>query len=212
MAESPRSEKILPYTGVLAGILFGIAGFVPKVSEKYADPEGMQIVNDYATRNAISVFASAFFCIAMLWFVSALRQALRTADGEETVFTNALFAGGVLVASSNAIGAWVLLSAIDAADHDDKASFQTLSYLGIDSWLPWVAGSAVFFLATGLAALRSTRLPRWFAIVTVILGVLCMLGPAGIAVFLATPVWLVLAGGLLARSRQGSVMTASRAH
>lgn len=196
MAESTRSDKILPYTGVLAGILFAVAGFVPKVSEKYADPEAMQIMNDNATRNFVSVVASAFFCVAMLWFVSTLRQALRPAEGDSAV-SNAAFAGGILVAGSQAISAWILLGALNAADKNDLTSFQTITYLGIDGWLPWVAASAVFYLATGIAALRSAALPRWFAIVTVVLGVLCMLGPAGIAVYLVTPLWLVVAGVLV---------------
>ena len=200
MAESSRSEKFLPYTGAIAGALFGVAGFVPKVSEKYADPQGVQIMNDNATRNYVSVICAGFFCVAMLWFVSTLRKALRPAEGE-TAATNALFAGGILVAGSQAVSAWILLGALEAADHDDKAAYQALSYLGIDGWLPWVAASAVFFLATGVAALRSTVFPRWFAIVTVVLGVLCMLGPAGIAVYLLTPVWLVAAAILLGRSR-----------
>lgn len=206
MAESARSEKILPCTGVLAGALFGIAVFVPKVSEEYGDPEGMQLMNDYATRNTIGAFAGALFCVAMLWFVSALRQALRPVDGEESILPNALFAGGIAVAGSKAVSALVLLAAVDAADQNDETAYQTLLYLGVNSWLPWVAASAVFFLATGLAALRSARLPRWFAIVSVILGVLCVLGPAGILVFMVTPLWLVMAGGLLARRHEAPVV------
>jgi hypothetical protein len=74
-----------------------------------------------------------------------------------------------------------------------------LSYLGIDSWLPWVAASAVFFLATGLGGLRNAVLPKWLAVATVVLGICCLLGPTGIAVWFATPVWLAVTGIALAQ-------------
>lgn len=210
MAESTTIPKFLPYTGVIAGALFVTSTWALKVSDEYADPTAMQLADDHAVRNYVAVFAAAFFCVAMLWFVSAVREALRPADGRDSVFTQALFGGGVLVAASQALFAWVLLSGLDAADQGDQASFQTLSYLGIDSWVPWAAGSAVFFLATGIAALSSTVMPRWFAIVTIVLGVMCMLGPAGIAVYLVTPLWLAATGVLLARRHQDHPAVAER--
>jgi hypothetical protein len=195
----------VPYIGVLAGALFGAGTFLESTSDKYADPKAVQFFNDHATQNLIASVTSAFFCVTMVIFVSELRRALRPADGE-TVWTNALFGGGILVAGSGALSAWLGFASYDAADHHDKAAFQALSYLSIDGWMPWVTGSAVFFLATGLAARRSAVLPGWFATVTAVLGVMCMLGPAGIAVFLVTPLWLAAAGVLLAR-RQVEAIT-----
>lgn len=64
------------------------------------------------------------------------------------------------------------------------------------------AASAAFYLAVGLAGLHPTALPRWLAVVTLVMGVACLLGsagvgPAGIAVYLATPVWLIVTGIVL---------------
>jgi hypothetical protein len=42
-------------------------------------------------------------------------------------------------------------------------------------------------IATGLGGLRRLALPKWFAIVTVVRGVLNLFGPAGMLVSLLTP-------------------------
>src|SRR5882757_7425483 len=69
--------------------------------------------------------------------------------------------------------------------------------------------NAAFYLATGLGALRTGALPKWLAIVTIVLGVLSLTGPTGIAVFFATPVWLIVTSALLYR-RQTTLVTAPR--
>jgi hypothetical protein len=194
-----KFEKFLPYTGVLAGILFAVSGFVAKTSDKFADPNALQIMKDNEVRNGIAMIASAFCCVALLFFVSAVRQALRSRETGESTYSSAAYAGGVLIASSMAIQAWLMFAGADAVNQDDKAALNTLSYLGIDSWVIWVAPSAVFFLATGLGGLRNAALPKWLGITTVVLGVLCLLGPTGIAVYFATPVWLAVTGIVLSR-------------
>jgi hypothetical protein len=192
-------ERYLPYTGALAGVLFAINGFVAQTSDKVADPQAVQVMRDHATQNVIAAVAGGLFCVAMVFFAGALRAALRSGEGAESTYSSIAFGGALLVASTKAVDGWLLMAGGDAADRGDKASLQTLSYLGIDSWMPWAAASAVFFLATGLGGLRTAALPRWLAITAVVLGVLCLLGPTGIAVWFATPVWLVLAGVLLGR-------------
>jgi hypothetical protein len=189
-----KFEKFLPYTGVLAGVLFAVGGFLPKLSEKYNDPNAVAILNDNSTRNTIGAVAMALCCVALLFFAAALRRVLRSGEGGESTYSGVAYAGTILVAASQATGAWLIFAASDAADRHDKDVVNTLGYLGIDSWLPWVAASAAMLLATGFGGLRNAVLPRWLGIVTAILGVACLLGPTGIAVFFATPVWLVVMG------------------
>jgi hypothetical protein len=198
-----RFEKLLPLTGVLAGVLFAVNGFVSKVPSEYGDPAALQMMKDNMLRNFVAAIAGGLFCVAMVFFATAVRRALRTAEGGEATYSVAAFGGGLLLAASKATDGWLMLAGIDAADQGDRATVATLGYLGMDSWLPWVAASAAFFLATGLGALRNAVLPRWLAIATVVLGVLCLLGPTGVAVYVVTPVWLVLTGVVLSR-RQAS--------
>jgi hypothetical protein len=192
-----KFERYLPYTGVLAGLLFAVGGYLPKLSDEYADPNAVAILNDNSVRNGIAAVAMALCCVALLFFAAALRRALRSGEGGESTYSGVAYAGTILVAASQATGAWLMFAASDAADHHDKDVVNTLGYLGIDSWLPWVAASAAMLIPAGLGGLHNAVLPRWLGIVTVILGVACLLGPTGIAVWFATPVWLVVMGVVL---------------
>jgi uncharacterized membrane protein len=197
-----KFEKFLPYAGVLAGILFAVGGFLPSLSEKAGDPDAMAIMNDNATRNTIGAISWAVFCVAMLFFAAALRRSLRSGEGGESTYSGVAYAGAVLVAGSQALVAWLMFAGIDAADNKDKAAFDAIAYLGVNNWLVWIAPSAAMFLAAGLGGLRNAVLPTWLGIVTVILGVMCFLGPGGIVVYLLTPVWLVVTGVVLGQRQQ----------
>lgn len=197
-----KFERFLPYTGVLAGALFAIGGFLPKTSDDLGDPNAVALMNDNATRNIIGAVAMALFCVAMLFFSSALRRALRSGEGGESTYSGVAYAGSILVAASQAAVAWLIFAGTEAADHHDKIAVSTLSYLGVSSWLPWVAASAAMFLATGLGGLRNAVLPRWLGIVTVVLGVACLLGPTGVAVYFATPVWLIVTGIVMGQRQE----------
>ncbi len=202
-----KFERFLPIAGVLAGILFAVNGFVGSTSE-VADPNGVQAMTEHATRNLVAGLAGGLCCVALLFFVGAVRSTLRSGETGEATYSSVAFAGGILLAFTKAVDGWLLIAAGDAAAAGDKASLRALGYLGLDSWVPWVAVSAVFFLATGLGGLAHGSLPKWLSIATVVLGVLCLLGPTGIAVWFATPVWLVVTGVVLSR-RQSSMLEIS---
>jgi len=194
-----KFERFLPYSGVLAGVLFAIGGLVPKVPQDYRDPHAVALLHDNAGRNIVGALALALFSVVMIFFAAGLRRALRSAEGGESTYSSVAYAGAILVAGSQGLAGWLLFASLDAADHHDTAAVDTLSYLSIDNWLPWVAASAALLLAAGLGGLRNAVLPKWLAVVTVVLGVCCLLGPVGVAVFFATPVWLIATGIVLGR-------------
>ncbi|MFL6238909.1 MAG: hypothetical protein ACJ735_05375 [Actinomycetes bacterium] len=51
---------------------------------------------------------------------------------------------------------------------------------------------------------QTAALPKWLAIVTIVLGVCNIAGPLGIAVFFATPFWLIITGIVLSRRLSSS--------
>ena len=197
-----RFERFLPLSGVLAGLCFAAMPILtigmPTVTDK--DPQAyVQWIGDHQTAVAASGFAAGLFCVTMLLFASGLRQALRSGEPGESTYSSAAFAGGVSVALTVALMGWVSLASTEAADKGNAVAVTTIGYLSDFGWIPWVAGSAVLFLATGLGGLRTAALPKPLAVATVVLGVLCLLGPTGIAVYLLTPVWLVVTGIVLRR-------------
>jgi hypothetical protein len=206
-----KFERFLPYTGVLAGVLFAIGGYLPKMSDKLGDPNAVALMNDNATRNVIAAVAQALCCVVLLFFAAALRRVLRSGEGGESTYSGVAYAGTILVAASQATNAWLIFAGTDAADHHDANVVNTLGYLGIDGWLPWLAASAAMLIPAGLGGLHNAVLPRWLGIVTLILGVACLLGPTGIAVWFATPVWLVVTGVVMGQRQEAEQPTLGHA-
>lgn len=73
---------------------------------------------------------------------------------------------------------WGLING--AANAKDDAALHTLSFVGFFGFAGKGIGITTTFLATGLAGIAHAVLPRWFAILTVVLGVLSALGTAGV--------------------------------
>jgi hypothetical protein len=197
-----RFERFLPLSGVLAGLFFAaipiLTAGAPSVTDN--DPQAYaRWVADHQAMATISGFAAGYFCVSMLLFASGLRQALRSGEPGESTYSSAAFAGGVTVALAVALMGWVTLASTEAANEGNAAVVTALGFLSDFGWIPWVAGSAVLFLSTGFGGLRTAALPRPLGIATVALGVLCLLGPTGIAVYLLTPVWLIVTGIVLHR-------------
>lgn len=194
-----RFDRSLPWSGVLAGVLFAVSaaagwGAPTAESRTYAT-----WVGDHTGQIVVRGLASALCCVALLLFVTALRATLRSGEPGESTASSAAFAGGIVVTVALALSAWVDLATAEAAGKDADGAVATLGYLTDFSWLPFVAGAAVLYLATGSGGLRTATLPKPLAIASVVLGVMSVLGPAGIVVFLVTPVWLVVSGVVLGR-------------
>ena len=66
--------------------------------------------------------------------------------------------------------------------------------------------------AMGLGGVRSAVLPKWFAITTIILGALALLGacsipPGGLVNYLLLPFWLIAAAIIIARRQKVAART-----
>ena len=201
-------EKFLPASGTLAGILFAISGYVAQTPDD-ASANPITAMAGHETQNFIALVAAALFAVTMAFFAVAIRQALRSGEPGESTYSSAAFAGGVMVAVVSALNAWIMIALIDAADSKDVPTARVLSTLGIDSWVPFMASAAVLLLSTGLGGLRTTVLPKWLAIVTVVLGVCCLGGPTGFLVWFAMPVWCIVTSVVLVR-RQSAEAAAPR--
>jgi hypothetical protein len=199
---STRFERLLPIAGVLAGALFATMGVLQMGMPSITDDDRQAMfrwLDEHSGQAQLSGAAAGYFCVTMLLFAVALRRALRSGEDGESTYSSVAFAGAVLVATAVALQGWVVLAAQEAAGHGNPAVVASLGFLSDFGWIPWVAGSAVMLLGAGLGGLRTAMLPRWLSVVTVVLAVLCLLGPTGVAVYFATPLWLVVTGVVLAR-------------
>lgn len=202
-----RFERFLPWAGVLAGVCFAVGGYLPTGPSTPDDPTRLQWIADHQGVVATIGIAGALLSVSALFFSAAVRATLRSGESGESSYSSVAFAGMVAFAASSGFNAMLQLATLDAADKGHADAVRTLGYLGEFTWVPWVAASAAMFLAIGLGGLRTAALPRWLSIPTVVLGVLCLLGPTGIVVFLLSPVWFV-ATGIALRQRQSGPLTA----
>ena len=95
--------------------------------------------------------------------------------------TSVAYAGWLVVVaglSQMVMWSWGLING--AADAADDAALHSLSYVAYFGWAGMGIGLATAFIATGLGGIHSAVLPKWFGILTIVLGVLGALGDAGI--------------------------------
>lgn len=198
-----RFERFLPWAGVLAGVCFAVGGYLPTGPSTPDDPTRQQWIADHGGFVALTGVAAALLCVFALFFAAAVRAALRSGEPGESSYSSVAFAGLVAFAAGSGFNAMLQLATLDAAGKGHADAVRTLGYLGEFTWVPWVAASAAMFLAIGLGGLRTSALPKWLSIPTVVLGVLCLLGPTGIAVFLVSPLWFVVTGLVLRQRAHG---------
>ena len=202
-----KFDRFLPISGVIAGVLFAVANM-------YTDPPGLtasaakqiQWYHDHKTWLIVMGVASGYFLVAMAFFATGLRAAIRRHEGERSTYSTAAFAGGLLVAIFVLTNGLLNLICVEAADHKASQVITTMSYYMDLGWLPWAAASAVLFLGAGIGGLATKALPKWLSIVTVVMGVLSMTGPTGILVFFLSPIWLITTGVVLRLRLRGDAV------
>jgi hypothetical protein len=164
-----------------------------------------EVVRDHLLLNYASVGCLVVMGVALLFFATAVRSLLRSGEAGEATWSSVAHAGWVVVVaavSQMVVWSWGIVNG--AADASDDAALHGLSYVAYFAWAGMGIGLATAFVATGLGGLRAAALPRWFAVLTVVLGVLGALGnagipPGGLVTYLLLPFWLVAASVVIAR-------------
>lgn len=200
-----RFEKFLPISGVLAGVFF-LAGFpLSKLPSSPDDSSALGLVHSHATVNSLAGVTAALCAVALLYFVTAIRMALRSGEAGESTYSSAAYGGGVMLAGVIALDACLRLTMVDAASKGDASSVATLAWLESDLWVCFGVAASVLLISTGLGGRRAAVLPKWLAGVTTGLGVLSLLGPPGFITFVVFPLWLIVSGIALIRRAADTV-------
>jgi hypothetical protein len=188
-----RWFRYAPLLGVLFVILV-VAGFLvigdtpgsdalpPEIKDKYDDQ----------AKHLIGLYLVTLGAVALLFFASHLRGALRLLDPFGRM-ANAAFAGAVTTAVGLMVAAGIHGAITDAVDQKEVSgpALQALNVLDNWSFVPLGAGMAVLLLATGIAIVRGARLiPAWFGWLGVIIGIVGI-SPLGFFGALAGVLWLL---------------------
>jgi len=187
---------VLWATGVLVagGGHLGLPGGVPE--ESAAD------VLAHFRENADAAVSGGWLfmlgSLAFLWFVGILRGRLHAAEGANATFTSIAFAGGVatgvfaLGLPTGGVVAGLGVDQLGASEAAALNALETAFFIGAEL-------AAVVLLAAGaVVALRTGVLPRWWAVLSILLAVWLVIGPIGwIGLLAGLPLWTVLTSLLL---------------
>jgi hypothetical protein len=209
-------EKFLPWSGALAGLCW--VGQDVLQREYVEDRPGAArsgMIGAHLAVNHASVACLVLMGLALLFFATAVRNLLRSGEAREATYSAVAYAGWIVAVaglSQMVMWSWGMING--AADAGDDGALHALSYVAYFGWAGMGTGLATAFVATGLGGLRSAVLPRWFAVVTLVCGVLGALGtagipPGGLVTYVLLPFWLIAAAVIVAR-RQRHATAAER--
>ena len=202
-------EKVQPWTGAIAGVAWIGQSFLFRVdTEDQPGKATTATIQDHLGLNYAAVACLVVMGISLVFFASALRSHLRSGEAREATYSNIAFGGLILAAaglSQMVMWNWGLIEG--AAAGKDDAALHTLSLVAYFGYSGMGIGVAAALLATGLAGLSNAALPRWFAIITLVMGVLGALGtagipPGGLVNYVLLPFWLIATAIILARAQQ----------
>jgi hypothetical protein len=194
-----KFEKFLPWTGAGAGILWAVQVVAAKAPDEPADPTAVATISAAATRNYAAGFALLAGALLLIFFAAAARRSLRSGEAAESTYSSVAH-GGLLVAAGGFSLLGILVIALtNSAKADDAEATATIGQLAMIGWQPALAGLVAAFWGLGLGGLRNATLPKWFAVTTVVLGIVGVLGPLAFVIYLLLPLWLIAASAVVAR-------------
>jgi hypothetical protein len=146
----------------------------------------------------------------LLWFASGLRQRLRLAEGPEGRLANVALGGGVLLVGLLWVGAAALAAipaGVEFGDANDLTNADVARFvpsIGFGSILLFgMFGAIALIDATSVVIMRTDVLPRWFAYLGFVCGVVLLFGVVFLPV-IALPIWLIAGSIVLFRQPEGS--------
>ena len=132
-------------------------------------------------------------------FAAQARKSLRSGEAGESTYSSVAHGGLLMAAAGFGVLGIIEIALVNTAKAPDAGATDAMGQLATIGWLPALVGFIAAFWGLGLGGLRTATLPKWFAIVTIVLGVIGILGPLAFVVYLLLPLWLIAASAVTAR-------------
>jgi hypothetical protein len=192
-------ERWAPLSGALA-VPFWVVGVI-LVSTKAEGSKGPKILASYHQHSDGILLAGLLWSIGVLlfiWFLASLRSHYLAAEGGSGRLTSLAYGGGLVAATMG-----LLIPGPDEVgalnkDDIDASGAAVLHHLGDAFFIGAEYTLSVLFFASAILTLRHAALPRWLGWVSLLIGVVLLIGPIGwAALIFATPIWTIIVSILL---------------
>lgn len=193
-------------SGVLAVVCwivaFAVGGSSPDTGDSDAKIISYYASHSHQVRQIVAWFIFLAGILIFVGFLGALRGRLVAAEGDRGRLAALAYGAGVVSAALWAVA----LSAFQApaflandtrvADLTPTA-FRIFNDFGYEVWVAATVVGAIVLWSTAAVALRTVVLPRWFAWISIVAGVILLFAVVFIPVFVYWG-WIVVAAALLA--------------
>ena len=163
-----------------------------------SDSSGEKVLDDFTTGSttvAIGGFGLVITAVLVVFWGLAIRARLTFARRSWTA--DAVAAGTIALALTLTGWAVTLFALKDAVDSDVPEVAQAVNIMSNANFPPVMLGMSCLMIGVGLTAWSEGSLPRWLAIVSIVLGVLAPLGPGGFVSFVSLPIWAIAISALI---------------
>jgi hypothetical protein len=211
-----KSRTPLLVSAVLAVALWIVGlvlaqGVPSNLADSASDEQVLAWVKDNSGAITVGSWLFMLGCVAFVCFAALLRERLAEAEGGGHLLANLAFGGavaaGVLGVGMNSdIGASIDTDTVSPAAAAALHHVGDLFFMGAEVMLiPFVA-------AASLIALRTAVMPRWWAILGLVVAVVLAIGPIGwAALIFGTPIWTLGTSLLVGRPSSRRAATAGPA-
>lgn len=201
LAEARSRPWLVPLLGVifvaLLAVSFGLSWSTPD-----SNSGGQSVINYYSSHSGQATASALLTALAVpagLFFFVYLREYLRAAPGVRALTTAAL-AGTIVFAVGGCLAAGLTVSLVDVPRQLTPSAAQALNVLNSDVGAGLlIGGLSTMQFGFGLAILVGRLLPRWVGGLSILIGVVSLLGPLAFAGLMATALWTLIVSGLLYR-------------
>jgi hypothetical protein len=188
-------DRWSPLSGALAVPFWLVA--VILISTKAEGSKGPKILASYHQHSDGILLAGLLWSIGILlfiWFLGSLRSHYLVAEGDHPGRISALAYGGGIAAS--VIG--MLIPVADEVgalnkDNIDASGAAVLHHFSDAFFVATEYTLTILFFTSAIMALRYAALPRWLGWLSLLIGIVLLIGPIGwAALIFATPIWTLI--------------------
>lgn len=202
---SDRFDRVLPLAGVLAGILFFV-GLVLNRTDPSTETGPAETFaywqSNHGQHQIVGLLVAPLIAFLLVFFGAGLKRRLEQGNGDAG-HGSVAFGGALLGAAIFALVGMLEAAMTHAAHVGEQDTVYTLNQLHSYDWLGWNAAFAAMLIAAGFGARRNRMLPGALAWATIAMGA-SLLTPLGFFAFILLPVWLIVVGLWLFRTRAAS--------